>query len=181
MSLDALIDRLARQAPVATMTRAWMANILSANELDAIFRDRRQRQYEARLLFSSVVGLLTVWEQKVAIHDEPGQALGMRRIAHSPDEATAENERRIDLLTNLPPNVSAPTSADLDHRRWSMERACGEFTLSLNAEIETLCDPRAALLACAVALAIYHLRSVVKAGMSVVHGTEAVDQRVLDY
>ena len=60
MSLDALIDRFARQAPVATMTRALMANILSANELDAIFHDCRQRQYEDTLLFSSVVGLLSL-------------------------------------------------------------------------------------------------------------------------
>ena len=62
------------------MTRALMANILWANKLDAIFQECRQRQYEDTLLFSSVVGLLTVWEQKVVIHGEPGQTIEMRRI-----------------------------------------------------------------------------------------------------
>ena len=152
MSRDALTDHLARQAPVATITRPLMANTLSANDLDANFQDCRQRQYEDTLLFSSLVGLLTVSEQKVVIHGEPEQTLVMRQITLYLDKATAENERRIDLLTNLPPNVSAPTAANLDHRRWSIERAFGEFTLSLNREIDTPCYPRAALLVYAVAL-----------------------------
>jgi hypothetical protein len=58
MSLESLIDRFARQAPVATMVRGLMANILSAQELDAIFRDAATRQYEGDLLFSSVIELL---------------------------------------------------------------------------------------------------------------------------
>ena len=82
------------------------------------------------------------------------------------------------LLTRLPRNVSGPTAANLYHRRWSIEGAFGELTLSLNGEIETLCYPQAALLAYAVALLTYNLLSVVNAAMSVVHGTEAVDQRV---
>jgi hypothetical protein len=40
------------------MVRALMANILSARELDAIFHDCRERQYEDTLLLSSVVALL---------------------------------------------------------------------------------------------------------------------------
>ena len=88
------------------------------------------------------------------MHGEAGQTLEMRRITLGLDEATAENERRIYLLTNLPPNVSAPTAADVDHRRWSLEGACGELTLSLNGKIETLCYPRAALLDYGVALVV---------------------------
>lgn len=60
MSLESLIDRFARQAPVATMVRGLMANILSAQELDAIFRDTARLQYEGDLLFSSVVELLSL-------------------------------------------------------------------------------------------------------------------------
>ena len=60
MSLESLIDRFAQQAPVATMVRGLMANILSAQELDAIFRDAATRQYEGDLLFSSVVELLSL-------------------------------------------------------------------------------------------------------------------------
>ena len=60
MSLDSLIDRFARQAPVATMVRGLMANILSARELDTIFQDAASRQREGELLFSSVVELLSL-------------------------------------------------------------------------------------------------------------------------
>jgi hypothetical protein len=371
MSFDALIDRFSRQAPVATMTRALMANILSASELDAIFHDCRQRQYQDKLLFSSIVGLLSVvvtkaqqslhaayqahrkelgvtakalysklagvelpvtrelvrrtakrmvpvvqaldtgrtpvlagyrtfvldgshlaatehrlaetrhvrggplpgqglvvldadqrliadflpsedgheqerallaewvdllepgqlwiadrnfctkllmfecalnrccflvrehagmklefqgverrvgrcatgevWEQAAVVHGDDGESLAVRRITIYLDEPTAENERRIHLLTNLPREVSALDGADTYHRRWSIEGAFGELTLSLNGEIDTLCYPDAALLAYAVALVTYNLLAVVKAAMSVVHGAETVDQHVSTY
>jgi len=60
MSFSSLIDRFARQAPVATMVRGLMANILSARELDAIFHDTATRQREGELLFSAVVELLSL-------------------------------------------------------------------------------------------------------------------------
>ena len=60
MSFDAILARFATQAPVATMVRAAMANILSPRELDALFHDCRERQYQDTLLFSSVVGLLSL-------------------------------------------------------------------------------------------------------------------------
>jgi hypothetical protein len=58
MSFDSLIDRFTKQAPVATMVRVAVANILAPTELDAIFHDRRVRQYQDNLLFSSMVHLL---------------------------------------------------------------------------------------------------------------------------
>ena len=57
---DALIDRFAQKAPVATMVRGLLAHSLSADRLDAIFRETSQRQYEGELLFSSVVELLSL-------------------------------------------------------------------------------------------------------------------------
>jgi IS4 transposase len=370
MSFDALMDRFAHEAPVATMTRALMANILSIPELDAIFGDCRQRQYEDKLLFSSVVGLLSlvvtkaqpsvhaayqaqrkelgvsvkalydklagvelpvtrelvrrtgermlrvvealdarrtsvlkgyrtlildgshlaasehrlaqtrrvkggplpgqglvvldadarliidflpsedghdqerallgawvdllepgqlwiadrnfctkllmfecalnrchfivrehaglklelqgverpagqcatgqVWEQAAVVPGDDG-TLAVRRITLYLDAPTAENERRIHLLTNLPSEVSAAEGGDAYHRRWDIERAFGELTLSLNGEIDTLCYPDAALLAYAVALVTYNLLAVVKAAMSVVHGAETVAERMSTY
>jgi len=58
MSWDALIDRFAREAAVATMVRGLMSNILSAKQLNTLFRETAQRQYESEVLFSSVVELL---------------------------------------------------------------------------------------------------------------------------
>jgi IS4 transposase len=58
MAFDELIERFAREAPVATMVRGLMSNILSAKQLNALFRESARRQYESEVLFSSVVELL---------------------------------------------------------------------------------------------------------------------------
>jgi len=70
MSWNALIDRFAKEAPVATMVRGLMANILSAAQLDAIFHDQAKRQGENELLFSTVVDLLSlvVTKAKRSLH-----------------------------------------------------------------------------------------------------------------
>jgi hypothetical protein len=55
---DSLIDRFVTEAPVAVMVRGAMANVLSTAEVDGVFRDHAERQYEDELLFSSVVEVL---------------------------------------------------------------------------------------------------------------------------
>lgn len=60
MPFDELIERFTKEAPVATMVRALTANILSAEELNAIFRDSAVRQRESKLLFSMIVDLLSL-------------------------------------------------------------------------------------------------------------------------
>ncbi len=60
MSFDTLIAQFAKQAPIATMVRGLMANILSPAELNAIFRETAERQHESPLLFSTVVDLLSL-------------------------------------------------------------------------------------------------------------------------
>src|SRR5436189_517570 len=70
MVWNAMIDRFAKEAPVATMVRGLMANILSAAELNAIFHDKAERQWENELLFSTVVELLSlvVTKSKRSLH-----------------------------------------------------------------------------------------------------------------
>lgn len=59
MMLKELLNRFAEHAPVATMVRAMLANVLNDDDLDAIFfRDTAREQREAELLFSTVTGLL---------------------------------------------------------------------------------------------------------------------------
>lgn len=115
-----------------------------------------------------------VEEQLVVVCGEGDEPLVLRRITIQVDEPTAAGEREIHLLTNLPEEVSAARCAELYHARWSIEAAFGELTLSLRGEIDTLCYPKAALLAYAIALVTYNLLAVVKAAMRVVHG-QAVD------
>lgn len=115
-----------------------------------------------------------VEEGQVVVAGEGDEPLTLRRITIQVDEPTAAGEREIHLLTNLPEEVSAARCAELYHGRWSIEAAFGELTLSLRGEIDTLCYPKAALLAYAIALVTYNLLAVVKAAMRVVHG-QAVD------
>jgi hypothetical protein len=49
MSFTTLIAQFSKQAPIATMVRGLMANILSPAELNAIFRETAERQYESRM------------------------------------------------------------------------------------------------------------------------------------
>ena len=56
--IDAVLQRFEVRAPVATMVRATMANVLGSDRLDEIFRESAVQQREGQLLFSSVAGLL---------------------------------------------------------------------------------------------------------------------------
>jgi hypothetical protein len=123
----------------------------------------------------------TVCEQEVVVRGDGDEQAVLRRMMIQLDKPTAEGEREICLLTNLPATVSAATCADLYHTRWSIEAAFGELTLALRGEIDALCYPKAALLGYAIALVTYNLLAVVKAAMKVVHGQEAVDAQVSTY
>lgn len=70
MFWSSMIDRFAKEAPVATMVRALMSNILSASELDAVFREKAKRQWENELLFSTIFDLmgLVVTKSRRSLH-----------------------------------------------------------------------------------------------------------------
>lgn len=122
-----------------------------------------------------------VSEQPVAVPDGFGGELPIRRITLELDEPTADGERTIHVLTNLPPQVKAAAAVDEYHRRWGIEQAFGELTLSLRGEINTLGYPGAALLGYAIALVMYNVLSVVKAALRVAHGPRNVDDQVSTY
>lgn len=57
---ERLIDRFAEKAPVAAMARGLLAHALSADQLNLLFHEHAERQYEGELLFSSVIELLSL-------------------------------------------------------------------------------------------------------------------------
>jgi hypothetical protein len=122
-----------------------------------------------------------VFEQTVAVPDGGGNDLLVRRLTLELDEPTTEGERTIHRLTNLPPQVKAPTAADEYHGRWRIERVFGELILSQRGEIDTLAYPGAALLGYAVALVTYNLLSVVKVALSVAQGIKLIDHPISTY
>jgi hypothetical protein len=67
---ERLIDRFAEKAPVAAMARGLLAHALSADQLNLLFHEHAERQYEGELLFSSVIELLSlvVTETQKSLH-----------------------------------------------------------------------------------------------------------------
>ena len=55
-----MFQKFAESSPVAVMARALMERALEPKALDALFRERAERQYEKTLLFSSLVDLMAL-------------------------------------------------------------------------------------------------------------------------
>lgn len=123
-----------------------------------------------------------VYEQNLEIDDlDSGQTMTVRRITIELDHATRDGDREIHILTNLPSDVSAIKVADIYRQRWTVETAFQELGQAFDAEIDTLCYPRAALLAYCIALMLYNVLSVVKASLRAVHGAEASSEKISGY
>jgi hypothetical protein len=56
--LQSIFERFVNGSPVTVMVRAIMEHGLPANEVDQLFTDTAEQQYERRLLFSSVVDIM---------------------------------------------------------------------------------------------------------------------------
>jgi hypothetical protein len=59
MVFSQLFDRFLERAPACVMHRALMEHVFSANQIDALFREKAVAQYERELLFSSLVELVS--------------------------------------------------------------------------------------------------------------------------
>jgi hypothetical protein len=118
----------------------------------------------------------TVFEQQVTLADRHGTTLKMRLVVLELNEQTADGDTHIELLTNLPEDVSATAIAQAYRGRWTIEGVFGELTLSLNGEINTLAYPPAAILAYALALVSYNVLTIVRSAVSVVHGAQEAEQ-----
>jgi IS4 transposase len=122
-----------------------------------------------------------VYEQPVRLLDGHGSSLTARRITIVLDEPTADGDRELHLLTNLPPAVDALTAATAYRGRWRIEGAFGELEAVLASEIDTLSYPAAALFAFCLSLVAYNLLRVVRAALARVHGVETVEKQVSSY
>jgi len=98
----------------------------------------------------------------------------LRRITIELFAPTLAGERQIHVITNLPPDVGALEVAELYRHRWTIENAFQELDQALASEINTLCYPKAALLAFCVAVVTYNMISVTKAAIRVAHEEPAL-------
>lgn len=111
-----------------------------------------------------------VYEQPIEILDECGNRFGARRIRVVLHQETRDGDRELTILSNLPPEVTALEIANGYRQRWTIESAFGEIRRSLNAEINSLGYPQAALFSFAMGLLAFNVLSVLATAMRASHG-----------
>lgn len=116
-----------------------------------------------------------VYEQEIEVRnpqepDPEKQVMRLRRITIKLDEPTRDGEWVIHLVTDVPTEAAdAIPLAELYLRRWDIESAFQEIEHALRSEVDTLCYPKAALLAFCIALMTYNVLSTIKAAMRSAH------------
>lgn len=106
--------------------------------------------------------------------DGQDEVFALRRITIARFEPTEDGVTEIHLITNLPADIDALQVAELYLNRWTIENAFQELEQALASEINTLCYPKAALLAFCVAVATYNVLSTIKAAIRVAHHEPAL-------
>lgn len=124
-----------------------------------------------------------VFEQNYELSDPvTGRTLIARRITIELDKPTGSGDREIHLLTNIPARTAnAAKIAVLYFERWTIENAFQEIDQALRAEVNTLCYPKAALLAFCVALYLFNGISAMKLALHAVHGDAAELSKLSGY
>lgn len=118
-----------------------------------------------------------VREQRVALTDDQGRRVFLRRVVLELGQPTRDGDTQLAVLTNLPQGViDAGAVGRLYRRRWTIEGAFQELAEALQSEIAPLCYPRAALFAFCVGLLAYNVLSVVKGALRGVHGAAAAEE-----
>jgi IS4 transposase len=134
--------------------------------------------------FGTEVETETGWvsECQVSVCRDGEPALEARLVRVRLKQSTADGDREVEILTNLPAKVAdAAKVAVLYLRRWQIEGAFHEPTMALNCEVDTLGYPKAALFGFCVAVAAYNVLAVLKAALRAVHGEEKVQHEVSGY
>ena len=98
----------------------------------------------------------------------PGE---VRRVIVRLKRPTRDGMRELHLLTNLPAHeADALAIAQLYRQRWRIETVMQHLTMSLNCEIRSLCYPKAALFAFALALVMYNALAIIRMAADAAHG-----------
>jgi IS4 transposase len=122
-----------------------------------------------------------VYERPGQSTDEFGKALDLRIIRLDLFEKTRDGDRSIEILSDLPLEISALTIAEGFRGRWRIETAFAHLESVFEGEISSLGHPSAALLAFALALIAYNTLGVVMTALRKKHGAEKVANEVSHY
>lgn len=111
-----------------------------------------------------------VYEQAVALDDDAGRQVRLRRIEIRLDTPTEDGDTVIRILTNVPASRLATRQvARLYRRRWQIESLFQRLESVLHSEVKPLGHPRAALLAFGVAVLAYNVLSVLQSAIWQAH------------
>jgi IS4 transposase len=160
--------------------------LLGVQQRRAFFVARRHGNLtvEPQGPFGPEVETDTGWvsERQVWVCRDGARVLPARLVRVRLKQPTADGDREVEILTNLPVEVAdAAKVAYLYLKRWKIEGAFHDLTLALHCEVDTLGYPKAALFGFAVAVVAYNVLAVLKAALRVVHGEEKVQKEVSGY
>lgn len=123
-----------------------------------------------------------VYEQAVAVEDEAGPPLQLRRVEVHLDHPTEDGDTTIRLLTNLPKShFTARKIACLYRRRWQIESLFQRLESVLHSEVASLGHPRAALLAFGAAVLAYNVLAVLQSAVWTAHELQDSDIELSPY
>ena len=118
-----------------------------------------------------------VYEQDFELPAYGGETLRLRKIEIELTTPTRDGDWTVVIITNLDEDqASAIQVAEAYRNRWTIETAFQRLTEALHCEINTLCYPRAALFAFAIACVAYNAVAIVLAGVRSAHGKAWTDQ-----
>ena len=117
-----------------------------------------------------------VFEHRIRVGDpEGGEPQLMRRVVLRLDTPTREDKTEIELVTNLPADVSAILICETYRDRWRIEGHFQRLTDLLHCEVPALSYPRAALFAFAMAVVAGNAVALLEGNLRAVHGAEEVE------
>jgi len=163
--------------------RGFMETIAAKPDAFFLFRHHKglvvSEAGKRRKVGTSATGKL--FEQKVEVAGRDGAVIELRQVTIELSKATRDGETRLQLLTNLPSEVTGKKIAELYAGRWRIETAFQQIERDLNSEINTLGYPQAALFCFCVAVIAYNLFMLVHAALRAAHGEKKIAEEFSNY
>lgn len=118
MSVESVLDRFAKQAPVCVMVRATLENVLSPERFDAIFERHAVAQRNGELLFSTVADLMAavVCRIRPSIH---------AAYSDQAEQISVSVKSLYDKLAGIEPDVSRGMVRETAERMQAIINALG--------------------------------------------------------
>ena len=156
---------------------------IAARRASFVIRRHANTTVEAQDGFGEEVETETGWvsERPVWLCRGGERVMEARLVRVRLKNPTEDGETEVEVLTILPAEVGAAEVAGLYLKRWKIEVAFHELTVSLRCEVNTLGYPKAALFAFCVAVAAYDVFAVLKAALRAEHGEKKVKEEVSGY